>query len=76
MDGIRSTVRKSVLAHQGTPDSPSVEPVWGGTVVYRGLVGRDVLDRVFPGHRASTTPMMVSLIYVCKIGFAADEEMI
>ncbi|KAF8193048.1 salicylate hydroxylase [Pholiota molesta] len=58
MDGIRSTVRKSVLAHQGIPDAPSVEPVWSGTVAYRGLVGRDVLDRVFPGHRAIATPMM------------------
>jgi hypothetical protein len=76
MDGIRSAVRRSVLACQGIPDSPSVEPVWGGTVAYRGLVPRDVLDRVWPGHRAIATPMMVRLIYVWKIGFTTDEEIL
>lgn len=62
MDGIKSAVRKSLLLHQGLPDSPSMEPVWSGTIAYRGLVPRDVLDEVFPGHRAITTPMMVSLV--------------
>ncbi len=58
MDGIKSTVRKSLLEKQGIPHSPCLEPVWSGTIAYRGLVSRDVLDTVFPGHRSITTPMM------------------
>lgn len=58
MDGIKSSVRKSLLLKQGLSNSPSMEPVWSGTIAYRGLVSRDVLDTVFPGHRAITTPMM------------------
>lgn len=58
MDGIKSAVRKSLLLKQGLTNSPSMEPVWSGTIAYRGLVSRDVLDKVFPGHRTITTPMM------------------
>ncbi len=58
MDGIKSSVRKSLLSKQGLANSPSMESVWSGTIAYRGLVSRDVLDTVFPGHRAITTPMM------------------
>ncbi|KJA15142.1 hypothetical protein HYPSUDRAFT_92085 [Hypholoma sublateritium FD-334 SS-4] len=58
MDGIKSAVRKSLLAKQGILSSPCLEPVWSGTIAYRGLVSRDVLDAVFPGHRTITTPMM------------------
>jgi len=58
MDGIKSAVRKSLLLKQGIPNSPSMEPVWSGTIAYRGLVSRDVLDAIFPGHRSITTPMM------------------
>ncbi|KJA21956.1 hypothetical protein HYPSUDRAFT_67299 [Hypholoma sublateritium FD-334 SS-4] len=58
MDGIKSAVRKSLLSKQGLTNSPSMEPVWSGTIAYRGLVSRDVLDKVFPGHRTITTPMM------------------
>lgn len=58
IDGIKSTVRKSLLLKQGLPDSPSMSPIWSGTVAYRGVVPRDVLDALFPGHRSITTPMM------------------
>ncbi|KJA15916.1 hypothetical protein HYPSUDRAFT_71778 [Hypholoma sublateritium FD-334 SS-4] len=57
MDGLKSEVRKSSL-QQHIPSSRSVDPVWSGTMVYRGLVERDVLDKQFPGHRTITTPMM------------------
>ncbi|KJA15321.1 hypothetical protein HYPSUDRAFT_80542 [Hypholoma sublateritium FD-334 SS-4] len=57
MDGIKSALRKSFL-QQNIPMSRSIDPVWSGTMAYRGLVGRDVLDKEFPGHRTITTPMM------------------
>ena len=59
MDGIKSCLRKSFL-QQNIPMSRSIDPVWSGTMAYRGLVSRDVLDKEFPGHRSITTPMMVS----------------
>lgn len=59
MDGIKSTLRKSFL-QQYIPSSKSIDPVWSGTMVYRGFVERDVLDKEFPGHRTITTPMTVS----------------
>ncbi len=58
MDGIKSCLRKSFL-QQNIPLSRSIDPVWSGTMAYRGLVSRDVLDKEFPGHRSITTPMMV-----------------
>ncbi|KAF9471764.1 salicylate hydroxylase [Pholiota conissans] len=63
MDGIKSTVRKSLLIKQGLPNSPSMEPIWSGTIAYRGLVPRDELDKIFPGHRSITTPMMHVVAY-------------
>ncbi|KAF9477282.1 FAD/NAD(P)-binding domain-containing protein [Pholiota conissans] len=57
MDGIKSTVRKSLLLKQNLPNSPSIDPVWSGIIVYRGLVSRDALKRALPGHLALTTPM-------------------
>ncbi|PPQ64966.1 hypothetical protein CVT24_008154 [Panaeolus cyanescens] len=58
MDGIKSTVRKAFLASQGLSKSPSWNPVWSGTVAYRGLVAAEALEAELPGHRAVKTPMM------------------
>ncbi|KJA24431.1 hypothetical protein HYPSUDRAFT_86115 [Hypholoma sublateritium FD-334 SS-4] len=43
MDGIKSTLRKSVL-QQNIPSSESVNLVWSGTMVYRGLVGHLIMS--------------------------------
>ncbi|KAF9044144.1 salicylate hydroxylase [Panaeolus papilionaceus] len=58
MDGIKSTVRKDFLASQGLSKSPSWNPVWSGTVAYRGLVATEALEAELPGHRAVRGPMM------------------
>lgn len=69
-DGIRSIVRRGFLekhaivaqATKPVPDGLQLgDPVWSGTYAYRGLVPFDKLATRFPGHRAITTPMMVSL---------------
>lgn len=62
MDGIKSTLRKSLLIHQNLPKSPAVDAVWSGTMAYRGMVTRDVVEEIFPNHRAIGTPMMVSYL--------------
>jgi len=63
MDGIKSVVRKCFLEKQGLPSSPSLNPVWTGSFVYRGLILTDELEKKLPGHRAATMPMM----YVGKL---------
>lgn len=69
-DGIRSIVRHRFLEKHATvvpaakplPDGLQLgDPVWSGTYAYRGLVPFDKLAIRSPGHRAITTPMMVSL---------------
>ena len=59
VDGINSVVRKCFLEKRGLISSPSYNPVWTGTIAYRGLVSVDEIDKEFPGHRAVTTPVMV-----------------
>lgn len=59
VDGINSVVRKCFLEKRGLFSSPSYNPVWTGTIAYRGLVSVDEIDKEFPGHRAVTTPVMV-----------------
>lgn len=69
MDGIKSAVRKSLLIKQNLPRSPSIDPVWSGSIAYRGLIPRDVLEQAYPGHPAITMPMLVShsvLLYSSK----------
>ncbi|KIM41421.1 hypothetical protein M413DRAFT_445432 [Hebeloma cylindrosporum] len=63
MDGIKSAVRKFFLLKHGLPNSPSIHPIWTGTVAYRGLVPIKELEAELPGHRAVQTPMM----YVGKL---------
>jgi salicylate hydroxylase len=60
MDGINSAVRKCFLFNHGLPKSPSIHPIWTGTVAYRGLVPIEKLEVALPGHRAVHTPMIVS----------------
>lgn len=53
-DGIKSVVRRLFLTRLPNPEKYEncLEPVWSGTVAYRGLVRKEDLSRVFPGHRA------------------------
>lgn len=60
MDGIKSVVRKCFLFKHGLPKSPSLHPIWTGTIAYRGLVPIGKLEVELPGHRAVHTPMIVS----------------
>lgn len=58
MDGIKSTIRKCFLQKQGLLSSPSLNPVWDGTIAYRGLILADKLEKELPGHRALTMPVL------------------
>ncbi|KJA16008.1 hypothetical protein HYPSUDRAFT_80276 [Hypholoma sublateritium FD-334 SS-4] len=66
MDGINSVVRKGLLIKQGLSTSASLDPVWTGTIAYRGLIEQAGLEAMFPGHRVLTTPVM----YVGKLRHA------
>ncbi|KAF8964497.1 salicylate hydroxylase [Flammula alnicola] len=61
MDGIKSAVRSGLLLKTGLSQSLFLDPVWSGTVAYRGLVPAENIETVFPGHRAINTPMMMYL---------------
>ncbi|KAF5310166.1 hypothetical protein D9619_010218 [Psilocybe cf. subviscida] len=63
MDGIRSVVRRGFLQRQGFLKSPSVDPIWTGTIAYRGMIAKETLEAVYPNHRAATEPML----YVGKL---------
>jgi len=57
-DGIRSTVRQLFLTRM--PDREKnkafLDPIWTGSLVYRGLVDAEELRKVYPGHRALNHP--------------------
>ena len=59
IDGIKSVVRKCFLEKRGLLSSPSYNPVWTGSIAYRGLVSVDEIEKEFPGHRAVVMPVMV-----------------
>ena len=61
-DGIRSAVRKCFLHMQGLSHSPSMNPVWTGTYIYRGLIQAEHLQAEFPGHRVFEGPAMVRFV--------------
>ncbi|KAF8964493.1 salicylate hydroxylase [Flammula alnicola] len=63
MDGIKSVVRRGFLQKQGFLKSPSLDPVWSGSFAYRGLIPTEKLEGLFPGHRATSIPML----YVGKL---------
>lgn len=69
MDGIKSVVRRSFLTKQGSSDSRSLNPVWSGEVAYRSLIPIEKLEEEFPGHRAITTPLVVSFMSACHVAF-------
>lgn len=57
-DGIKSTLRKLFLSRLPNPErfGRFMEPVFSGTAVYRGLVSKEELKKVFPGHRILDHP--------------------
>ncbi|KJA16000.1 hypothetical protein HYPSUDRAFT_193707 [Hypholoma sublateritium FD-334 SS-4] len=63
MDGIKSVVRKGLLIKQGLSHSASLDPVWTGTMVYRGLIEQAALEAIYPGHRTITTALMHLIVY-------------
>lgn len=58
VDGIHSTVRRCMLDKQGLFNSPSYDPYWSGSYVYRGLIDAEELEKAFPGHLSCKRPMM------------------
>lgn len=69
-DGIKSHVRPLFLKRLPNPQKYEkyMEPVWSGTVAYRGLVARENLQKVFPGHRMLNHPgLMVSDLHCVGI---------
>lgn len=73
-DGIKSAVRPTFLTaleKAGTISQSealaSKQPVWTGTIAYRGIVPRNILDAVSPGHRALTDRLLVRLIFISII---------
>ncbi|TFK35840.1 salicylate hydroxylase [Crucibulum laeve] len=57
-DGIKSVVRKFLLLNRFPSNISSIDPVWSGSNVYRGLVPREVLAQKFPQHPTLTKPMI------------------
>lgn len=43
------------------PVADFIDPVWSGTLVYRALIPKAVLDATWPGHRVCEGPVCVSL---------------
>ncbi|KAF8634381.1 hypothetical protein AX15_000951 [Amanita polypyramis BW_CC] len=59
-DGIKSTVRRLFLSslQPGTTGyQESIEPVWTGTYIYRGVIPREELEKKLPGHRVTKMPL-------------------
>ena len=67
IDGIKSVVRKCFLEKRGLLSSPSYNPVWTGSIAYRGLVSVDEIEKEFPGHRAVVMPVMVRIFLFDEI---------
>lgn len=62
-DGIKSSVRQLFLNRLPNPKKYEryLEPKWSGLVAYRGMVSKEALQKVLPGHRALEHPgLMVS----------------
>ncbi|KXN91574.1 Salicylate hydroxylase, partial [Leucoagaricus sp. SymC.cos] len=53
-DGIKSTLRQLFLARLPGPDKYQIfhDPVWSGSIAYRGIVDKNDLQKIFPNHRA------------------------
>lgn len=65
------------------PVADFIDPVWSGTLVYRALIPKAVLDATWPGHRVCEGPVCVSLspfsllsyVYSCIFGFSFSFSM-
>ncbi|KAH6909781.1 salicylate hydroxylase [Coprinopsis sp. MPI-PUGE-AT-0042] len=54
-DGIKSGVRKQFLKEiRKGMAAPTADPVWSGTLAYRGLLSHDAIEKQFPNHRAKS----------------------
>lgn len=76
-DGIKSTVRQLFLTRLPSPDKYTkyLEPVWSGTIAYRGLVAREDLEKIYPGHRAlNLTRVLVSPVLTEGPSFNKDHN--
>lgn len=64
------------------PVADFIDPVWSGTLVYRALIPKAVLDATWPGHRVCEGPVCVSLpspfflmyILVFLVSFSFDAK--
>ena len=67
-DGIKSTIRKQMLEEKTAATGQTdllrfIDPVWTGTIAYRGLIPADRLKARNGGkHRTIETPMMVRIL--------------
>ena len=72
-DGVKSSIRKQMFQSLAILKSPEyqqyVEPVWSGTIAYRGLVPVKELNEActIQRHRTIVTPMMVLFSATCII---------
>ncbi|KAJ3565484.1 hypothetical protein NP233_g7603 [Leucocoprinus birnbaumii] len=64
-DGIKSTIRQLFISRLPNPEifKKCLEPIWTGTVAYRGLVDKEELRKVSPDHRALDHP---GIMYIGK----------
>lgn len=64
-DGIKSSLRPLFLSRLPNPEKylNCYRPMWKGLVAYRGLVPRETLEAVSPGHRALTHPGL--MVRIC-----------
>lgn len=46
------------------PVADFIDPVWSGTLVYRALIPKAVLDATWPGHRVCEGPVCVSFFFM------------
>ena len=69
-DGIHSPIRhqlyKEVAAEETDQEKAkelldAIEPIWTGTVAYRDVLKKELLDERIPGHRTHSIPTSVCL---------------
>lgn len=78
-DGIKSAVRHTLYPNLAKANIITQEeanfpnPIWSGTVAYRGLIPREVLEKQWPGHRTLTSQIMVSAYQLYCISTSADK---
>jgi salicylate hydroxylase len=69
-DGIKSVVRKGFILDKYPEEKGSIEPIFTGTTIYRGLYDSKILAEKMPDHRSLTKPMVVcSLLCVVVLSY-------